>query len=60
MLKWAIFFMLLSLISGIFGFSGLASVSATLSKFLFFICIVTLIFGLVIGYKVIKMLKSKI
>ena len=53
MLKWAIFFFLVSLVAGFFGFSGVASGAKSIAKVLFFIAIaiflVVLIFGVFLG-----------
>ncbi len=53
MLKLALFFLLISLIAALFGYTGLAAASAGIAKILFFIFIVIflalLIGGLAIG-----------
>jgi uncharacterized membrane protein YtjA (UPF0391 family) len=53
MLKWAIIFFLISLVAGVFGFTGVASGAASISRVLFFIAItiflIVLIFGVLLG-----------
>lgn len=53
MIKWAIIFLIISLIAGFFGFSGVAAGSKSIAKVLFFIAIaiflVVLIFGVFLG-----------
>jgi uncharacterized membrane protein YtjA (UPF0391 family) len=53
MLKLALFFLLISLVAALFGYTGLAAASAGIAKVLFFIFIVIflvlLIGGLMVG-----------
>jgi len=53
MLKWALFFFIIAVIAGIFGFTGIAAAAAAIAKILFFffivICAILLILGLMIG-----------
>jgi uncharacterized membrane protein YtjA (UPF0391 family) len=53
MLKWAIIFFIISLITGWLGFSGVSQGAATISKVLFgiflVIFLVILIFGVLLG-----------
>ncbi|HUG76278.1 MAG TPA: DUF1328 domain-containing protein [Burkholderiales bacterium] len=53
MLKWAIIFLVISLITGWLGFSNVSSGAATLSKVLFgiafLIFLVILVFGVILG-----------
>ena len=53
MLKWAIIFFVVSLITGFFGFTGVASGARSIAKVLFFIALViflvVLIFGVFLG-----------
>ena len=55
MIKWAIIFALISVVAGIFGFTGIAADSAAVARVLFFIAlaifVVLLIAGLVVGKK---------
>ncbi|MCH4022128.1 MAG: DUF1328 domain-containing protein [Acetobacter sp.] len=49
MLKLALFFLIVSLIAGLFGFGGISSAAAGMAKILFFIAIVIFIVLLVLG-----------
>ena len=40
MLKWALFFFIVAVIAGIFGFTGIETVAMDVAKFLFFLFIV--------------------
>lgn len=54
MIKWAIIFFVISLIAGLFGFTGVASGARSIAKVLFFIAIaiflVVLVFGVLLGW----------
>ena len=53
MLKLALFFLVVSLLAGLFGFTGIAAATAGIAKFLFVvflvICLALLIGGLMLG-----------
>lgn len=49
MLKWAVVFLLIAIVAGVFGFGGIAAASATIAKILFGIFLVLFIGALVIG-----------
>jgi uncharacterized membrane protein YtjA (UPF0391 family) len=53
MIKWAIIFFVISLVAGLFGFTGLAAGSRTIAKVLFFVALVifliVLVFGVLLG-----------
>jgi uncharacterized membrane protein YtjA (UPF0391 family) len=53
MLKWAIIFFIISLIAGVFGFTGVAAGARKISKVLFFIALtiflIVLVFGVMLG-----------
>jgi uncharacterized membrane protein YtjA (UPF0391 family) len=49
MLKWAIIFFIISLIAGVFGFTGVASGARSIAKVLFFIALVIFLIVLVFG-----------
>lgn len=49
MLKLALFFLIVSLIAGVFGFSGISAASAGMAKILFFIAITIFVVLLLIG-----------
>ena len=56
MLKWAIVYAIISIIAGLFGFTGIAADSAAVAKILFFIAlaifVVLLVIGLFVGKRV--------
>jgi uncharacterized membrane protein YtjA (UPF0391 family) len=58
MIKWAIVFAIISIIAGVFGFTGIAAGSAAVAKILFFIAlaifIVLLLIGLFVGRRVTR------
>ena len=53
MLKWAVIFLIIAIIAGLFGFTGVEEASATIAKVLFgiflFLFIGALAIGLLIG-----------
>jgi uncharacterized membrane protein YtjA (UPF0391 family) len=53
MLKWAIIFFLISVVAGLFGFTGVASGARSVAKVLFFIAVaiflIVLVFGVFLG-----------
>lgn len=53
MLKWALFFLIISIVAGLFGFTGIAVGAAAIAKILFgiflFIFLVFLVLGLMAG-----------
>lgn len=53
MLKWAIIFFIISVIAGLFGFTGVASGARTIAKVLFVVAlivfVVILVFGVFLG-----------
>jgi len=49
MLKLAIFFLIISLIAGLFGFTGISAASAGIAKILFFLFIALFVLFLVIA-----------
>jgi uncharacterized membrane protein YtjA (UPF0391 family) len=56
MLKWAVIFLIVSLIAGVFGFTGVSVAAAGMAKALFYIFItlflLALIGGLAIGRRI--------
>lgn len=54
MLKWAIIFAVISLLAGLFGFSGVAAGAAGISKVLFGLTLVLFLIFLVLGLTVAK------
>ena len=53
MLKWALIFFVISLIAGVFGFTGIAAGARGIARILFFIAVaiflIVLIFGVFLG-----------
>ena len=47
MLKWALIFFLVSVVAGLFGFTGIAVGAAEISKILFFVFLVLFVVSLV-------------
>ena len=49
MLKWAVVFLLIAIVAGIFGFTGVEQASATIAQWLFGIFLVLFLGAVVIG-----------
>ncbi|MES2368759.1 DUF1328 domain-containing protein [Thiobacillus thioparus] len=49
MLKWALLFFVVSLIAGLFGFTGIAAGAAAAAKILFYIAVVLFVVFLLLG-----------
>jgi uncharacterized membrane protein YtjA (UPF0391 family) len=49
MLKWALLFFVVSLIAGLFGFTGIAAGAAAVAKILFYIAVFLFIVFLLLG-----------
>lgn len=49
MFSWALTFLVLALIAGIFGFGGIAGTSAGIAKILFFVGLVAFAISLLVG-----------
>ncbi len=49
MLRWALLFLVLALISSLFGFVGIAGVSMDAARILFFVFLVMFVVSLVMG-----------
>ena len=49
MLKWAFIFLLIAIVAGIFGFSGVEQASATIAQWLFGIFLVLFLGAIAIG-----------
>ena len=54
MLRWAVIFLVIAIIAGIFGFTGIAATSAGIAKTIFYIFIILFLLGLILGYTVFK------
>ncbi len=49
MLRWAVIFLVIALVAGIFGFGNIAASSAGFAKILFFVFIVLFLISLIFG-----------
>jgi uncharacterized membrane protein YtjA (UPF0391 family) len=58
MLKWALVFLVIAIIAGVFGFTDVEAASATIAKWLFGIFLVLFIGALVIGLAIGSKLMS--
>ena len=54
MLKWALVFLLISLVAGVFGFTGIAAGAAVIAKILFFLALFLFVLFLVLGLTIFK------
>ncbi len=59
MLRWALIFFVISLIAGIFGFTGVAAGSAAIAKTLFFLTLALFVILLVAGLSVERAVTGK-
>jgi uncharacterized membrane protein YtjA (UPF0391 family) len=59
MLRWAIIFFVISVMAGIFGFTGIAAGSAAIAKTLFFLALALFVVFLVAGLTVGRALTSR-
>jgi uncharacterized membrane protein YtjA (UPF0391 family) len=57
MLKWALFFAIVSLVAGVFGFTGVAAGSAAIAKVLFFVFLVLFVFALALVFLGVELFK---
>jgi uncharacterized membrane protein YtjA (UPF0391 family) len=53
MLRWAVIFLIIALVAALLGFTGIASAAAGIAKFLFVLCLIFFILGLVAAKKVV-------
>lgn len=58
MLKWAFVFLVISLISGALGFTGVAAGSAAIAKTLFFIFLFMFLLLLILGLTIFKSIRG--
>jgi uncharacterized membrane protein YtjA (UPF0391 family) len=58
MLKWSFIFLLIAIIAGIFGFTGVAEGAASIAQILFFIFLSVWIIMLVLGITIFKKVSS--
>jgi uncharacterized membrane protein YtjA (UPF0391 family) len=54
MIKWALIFLVVGLIAGLLGFTGIAGASYAVAKLLFFVAIAIFVILLVLGITVFK------
>ena len=54
MLRWALIFLVVGLIAGLLGFTGIAGASIGIAKFLFFLFIAMFVVFLILGLTVYK------
>jgi len=54
MLRWALVFLIVGLIAGLFGFTGIAGASIGIAKFLFFLFIAMFVVFLILGLTVYR------
>jgi uncharacterized membrane protein YtjA (UPF0391 family) len=57
MLKWALIFFIVSLVAGVFGFTGIATGAAAVAKILFYIAVALFLLFLVLGLMAVKTVK---
>jgi uncharacterized membrane protein YtjA (UPF0391 family) len=58
MLRWSLFFFVVALIAGAFGFTGIATGAAAIAKVLFFVFLVLFVATLILGVTVYKKITS--
>lgn len=54
MLKWALIFFIVSIVAGLFGFTGIAAGAASIAKFLFYVAVTLFVVFLVLGLTLFK------
>ncbi|HEX3999038.1 MAG TPA: DUF1328 domain-containing protein [Pirellulales bacterium] len=54
MLRLAIFFFLVAVVAGIFGFTGLSIAAAGIAKFIFFVFVALFLIALVLGFTLFR------
>jgi len=54
MLKWALFFLIISLVAGALGFTGIAGASAMIAKFIFVLFLILCVIFFAIGWYLYK------
>jgi uncharacterized membrane protein YtjA (UPF0391 family) len=60
MLRWALIFFIVSLIAGVFGFTGIAAGSAAIAKTLFFLALALFVVFLIAGLTVGRALTNRL
>lgn len=51
MLRWALLFLVIALVAGLFGFTSVAGTAYAAARILFFVFLVLFLFSLVFGYR---------
>jgi uncharacterized membrane protein YtjA (UPF0391 family) len=54
MIRWAVIFLIIGLVAGFLGFTGIAGASVGIAKILFFVAIALFVIMLALGYTVFK------
>jgi uncharacterized membrane protein YtjA (UPF0391 family) len=54
LLKWALIFLVISLVAALFGFTGIAAASADIARILFYIFVVIFLVLLVLGLTIFR------
>jgi uncharacterized membrane protein YtjA (UPF0391 family) len=53
-LRWALFFFLVSIVAGVLGFTGIAAASADIARFLFYVFVVIFLVLLILGLTIFR------
>ncbi len=54
LLKWALIFLVVSIIAGILGFTGISAASADIARFLFYVFVVIFLVLLILGLTIFR------
>jgi uncharacterized membrane protein YtjA (UPF0391 family) len=54
MIRWAVIFLIIGLVAGLLGFTGIAGAAVGIAKILFFVAIAIFLIMVVLGYTVLK------
>lgn len=54
LLKWALFFFVISIVAGLFGFTGISVATADIARLLFYIFVVIFLLLLVLGLTIFR------
>jgi uncharacterized membrane protein YtjA (UPF0391 family) len=54
LLKWALIFLLVSVVAGVFGFTGISAASADVARFLFYVFVAIFLVLLVLGLTIFR------
>jgi uncharacterized membrane protein YtjA (UPF0391 family) len=54
LLKWALFFFVISVVAGLFGFTGISVASADMARILFYVFLVIFLVLLVLGLTIFR------